>query len=209
MADISKIQTLTGDIYNLKDAESRKNISALIQVLSNILESIDPDAFPIYDTASGEIVSITDGADNIPIKNFIATIEPKQDLNGYEFPWPNGGNINIMPTITPGTYTKSGFTAVVNSNGVIHLTGKNTSNENVTVWFPEFTTAFKLPLNSYVHLRNTGNIYTSAISFGIGGSNPGLNSNNRIFLNTIERTATVENKLFIEASVTSYIDVTL
>lgn len=47
------------------------------------------------DTASGAVASITDGADDIPLKTLTVAIEPKQDLHGYDKPWPGGAVKNL------------------------------------------------------------------------------------------------------------------
>lgn len=49
---------------------------------------------PIKDTASGAIASFTDGADNVPMDGVVVTMEPVQDLHGYDSPWPAGGGVN-------------------------------------------------------------------------------------------------------------------
>ena len=48
----------------------------------------------ITDTASGAIASFPDGAAGLPLKSLVASIEPQQDLHGYDSPWPTGGGKN-------------------------------------------------------------------------------------------------------------------
>jgi len=48
----------------------------------------------IHSSASGSIVSITDGAP-YPVDALSVSIEPVQDLHGYDAPWPAGGSANI------------------------------------------------------------------------------------------------------------------
>ena len=45
---------------------------------------------------SGSIVTFDDGAD-APLKKCICQIEPKQDLHGYDYSWPEGGGKNVLP----------------------------------------------------------------------------------------------------------------
>ena len=59
----------------------------------------------IYDTAQGAIAIFDDGADDAPIKNLVANIDPLQDLNGYDAPWPAGGGKNLL---NPETITWTG-----------------------------------------------------------------------------------------------------
>ena len=48
----------------------------------------------ITDTATGAIASFPDGSDGLPLKYLVASIEPVQDLHGYDSPWPGGGGKN-------------------------------------------------------------------------------------------------------------------
>ena len=48
------------------------------------------------DTASGEIASFPDGADSVPMQSVVVTMEPVQDLHGYDNPWPAGGGKNKL-----------------------------------------------------------------------------------------------------------------
>ena len=45
-------------------------------------------------SASGDIASFSDGADNLPMLSVKTKIEPIQDLHGYDSPWPAGGGKN-------------------------------------------------------------------------------------------------------------------
>lgn len=54
----------------------------------------------ITDTAGpAAILTIPDGADNIPVKSLVASIKPVQDLHGYANPWPAGGGKNKLPIL--------------------------------------------------------------------------------------------------------------
>lgn len=46
------------------------------------------------DTASGDIASITDGQNVVPVKSLKVTLEPIQDLHGYDKPWSGGAGAN-------------------------------------------------------------------------------------------------------------------
>lgn len=54
------------------------------------------------DTASGAIATFPDGADDIPVKSATFAIEPQQDLNGYDSPWPAGGGKNKLSLTVAG-----------------------------------------------------------------------------------------------------------
>ena len=50
----------------------------------------------IHTSASGSLVHITDGA-AYPVDSLSVSIDPVQDLHGYDAPWPAGGGKNILP----------------------------------------------------------------------------------------------------------------
>ena len=78
-------------------------------------------AFP-NDTASGQIVHITDGADDIPMDSVKVNIEPVQDLNGQSNPYPAGGGKNKLQT-TLTSKTEGGVTFTVNPDGTFSAVG--------------------------------------------------------------------------------------
>ena len=91
---------------------------AVKEALDDKASLTDPyDIYP-HDSATGSVVSFTDGADNIPVKDLTIEIKPNQDLHGYSNPWPAGGSKNLFNPDDPekngyynvnGTY--SGFTS--------------------------------------------------------------------------------------------------
>lgn len=81
-------------------------------------------AYPV-DTASGAIASFADGADAIPMKSFVCSIDPVQNLNGQSAPYPAGGGKNKLPL--PSADTVNGVTLAVNADGSITLTGTASS----------------------------------------------------------------------------------
>lgn len=58
-------------------------------------DGVDLKAY-VSPTASGSIVNFGDGAEDIPVKSLAVDIEPVQDLNGYDAPWPPGGGKNLL-----------------------------------------------------------------------------------------------------------------
>jgi len=50
----------------------------------------------IASAGPAEIVSVTDGAEDAPVKKLVVNIEPVQDLHGYDSPWPAGGGKNLF-----------------------------------------------------------------------------------------------------------------
>lgn len=94
-----------------------------------VTAALNEKAAIITDTASGAIASFPDGADGMPIKSLVAQIDPVQDLNGYDNPWPAGGGKNKLP-FTVGTRTISGVTFTVNNDGSVSANGTATANVN-------------------------------------------------------------------------------
>lgn len=103
-------------------------------------------AFP-NDTASGQIVHITDGADDIPMESVKVNIEPVQDLHGQDAPYPAGGGKNLLPfPYTIGSErTVNGVTATVSSDGIVTLNGTATAQAE----FPLIATYIDLPVGTY------------------------------------------------------------
>lgn len=51
----------------------------------------------VHDVASGSIASFTDGSDGFPMDSLKVTLEPVQDLHGYDKPWVGGAGSNKYP----------------------------------------------------------------------------------------------------------------
>lgn len=62
-----------------------------------VVKGLNTKASVITDTASGEIVTVPDGAEGIAAKSLVVHMEPIQDLHGYDYPWPAGGGKNLLP----------------------------------------------------------------------------------------------------------------
>ena len=76
--------------------EAKSSIQDMLDVpsTSELKEVNDSKADVIVESASGDIVSFDDGADNMPLKSLVVDINPVQDLNGYDHPWVGGGGVN-------------------------------------------------------------------------------------------------------------------
>ena len=113
----------TGDIAEFK---YKSGGFATTEVAAKMIEkSAGTKADVITETASGSIVSFSDGADNLPVKSLTVNIEPQQDLHGYDAPWPGGGGKNKVLVKYPGR-TNNGVTFTTNSDGTISLSGTAT-----------------------------------------------------------------------------------
>ena len=108
----------TGDEY-LEDIDSR--IDDAVADLKEDFQQI-ANSTEITDTASGSIASFPDGADDAPMKSVIVTMEPIQDLHGYDNPWPAGGGANQFDAISWATLGYNSRYYTVDSNEVITVT---------------------------------------------------------------------------------------
>lgn len=134
-------------------------------------KSAEDFAGAIYKTATtGSIVSFEDGADDLPIKELKAAIEPVQDLHGYDHPWPAGGGKNLLFSGAVNE-TRSGitFTAIGDGSSFI-VSGTAKGNVALTI-----LTGAKAPnkLQSGVtytlsggHWANTGVAYIQLVYAG-------------------------------------------
>lgn len=82
----------------------------------------------ILNSASGSIASFTDGSPS-PVTALSVSIEPVQDLHGYDNPWPAGGGKNLIPypyTSPDGVY--SGVTITTQADGRIVSSGSSNNS---------------------------------------------------------------------------------
>lgn len=80
---------------------------------------------------SGDVISFeTDIA--APLDSAKVTLTPKQDLNGYDKPWPAGGGVNKLRT-TAQSKTEKGVTWTVNADGTITVSGTATGYTQIEV----------------------------------------------------------------------------
>jgi len=118
----NKIDEIDGIITSV--LENDATFSSAIDELYTLQE--ENSNLVITKTASGNIVSFSDGGDNIPVKDLIIDINPVQDLHGYANPWPAGGGKNLLPcTLENGS--QNGITWTVGSDGVIVVSGSSSS----------------------------------------------------------------------------------
>ena len=67
-------------------------------------------------TTSGAVASFTDGADGIPMTDLVVSIEPQQDLHGYDSPWVGGSGKNKLPLTIDNIKTNNGGAATWSGN---------------------------------------------------------------------------------------------
>ena len=121
----------------------------------------------ITDTASGDPANFPDGIADMPM-NILANIEPVQDLHGYGYAWPDGGNKNLFTSkdINRGYPSNTNFSntnqrTFTENTYVIGLTNNNYYNTSGVISFEVSDNYLELFTN------NGGGAY--GISFPITG----------------------------------------
>lgn len=84
----------------------------------------------------GPIVTVDDAVAEAA-KQIQIGIEPVQNLNGYDKPWPAGGGVNQFPYTIEKVYTNNGVTIKSDGNGKYTMTGTCTGTDYTTFTFPE------------------------------------------------------------------------
>lgn len=102
-------------------------------------------------TVSGSILHITDALAG-DVSALSVAINPVQSLNGYDNPWPAGGEVNLLPPMVDGTYEGNGVKAVV-KDGIATLSGTTTSSGNALI-IP-LSKTWTAPASFYYHLGNS------------------------------------------------------
>lgn len=165
-------------ISDIEDRPFGVTLTVTFNVKPYMYKAGEPMELPETKSASGSIITITDGAENTPLKSAVVNIEPVQDLHGYDSPWPAGGGLNKLPSPATATKTANGITISVN-NGVYSISGTASSQAEIIFDLPSSVTydnTYKCAfLNDAVssgitvYWRN-GNTNGTSMGFG-GGTN--------------------------------------
>ena len=145
-------------------------------------KSAEDFAGAIYKTATpGSIVTIDDGADDLPIKELKVGIEPVQDLHEYDHPWPAGGGVNklklkaLSSSVTNGvTVTTDPLSGKVTVSGTaseettITLSENVVMGENETFWLKLFSVSNDVA-DSVAKVRMTGFEWITIANNGMAG----------------------------------------
>ena len=110
--------------YRDSAAASAAEAAAVVSGIEDVLSF--PNALVVESATSEDIVTIEDGADNIPMTSVLATMNPIQDLNGQSNPYPPGGGKNLLNNTSSST-TFNGITWTVNSDGTVTANGTATA----------------------------------------------------------------------------------
>lgn len=101
------------------------------ETVKEALETIDGKTLATLTQRSakpGSIVTFEDGADDIPLRHLEFDIEAKQNLYGYDYPWPGGAGKNLLPISERQSTTNAGVTWTNNQDGSWTVNGTATSN---------------------------------------------------------------------------------
>jgi hypothetical protein len=140
------------------DTEPTDNHGIGYTVTSEGIKTAIDNAFDYDNTASGSLVHITDGADNIPVKSLVSQIVAVQDLHGYDKPWVGGAGKNKLED-TFNTSTLLGV-VITADNGVIELNGTGTGSNS-------FAIKSRNTSGNYIYIPK-GNYIFSAQGIGSG-----------------------------------------
>ena len=96
-----KVDKVQGKGLSTEDyTTAEKTKLGALPTAAELDSELDAKADVIVSSASGDIVSVNDGANGLPVKDLTISIDPVQDLHGYDYPWPAGGRGNIFPVST-------------------------------------------------------------------------------------------------------------
>ncbi len=124
-------------------------------------------------TFSGPVVTFEKSPTNV-LNWLSAEINPVQNLNGYDNPWPAGGGKNILPypySAASGTY--NGVAITVNNDGTVNFSG--TASGTAFFNLRSIAGKFMLKAGSYVV---SGQVSGSVIVVGRASDNTAIGSTN-------------------------------
>ena len=116
-------------ILAVVDAEGTQTFDVLDgEVTEDALEErLIDKADVITSSASGDIVTIQDGAKNLPVKNLSVSLLPVQDLHGQANPYPAGGGKNMLNVVL-ASGSANNVTWTVNNNGTVAVSSSGASS---------------------------------------------------------------------------------
>lgn len=141
---------------NVQDAidEVDDTVDGLVDDLAEISSDIESTK-----TVSGNPLTLTDAAP-INAESLVVELEPKQDLHGYDYPWPGGAGKNKLnlSEYTGNSYALYGFAATI-------------SGEDVTVTLTNYSMtgaaeSFEMLMNTDATFDKTGLSIKAFISAG-------------------------------------------
>ena len=119
--------------------KNKPTLPTKVSEFENDVPYIGLDALELIlpkDTASGDIISIPDGQSIIPVESLKVTLEPIQDLHGYDKPWSAGAGKNVLPFYTNGADNLGLTVSYDESEECYIINGTATSSGNLQISNP-------------------------------------------------------------------------
>ena len=180
------IRITEDDVVNYENSPdvNRKlfpNLNICGKEIDKLADEIDGKAPAVFSTASGSIASFTDGADDMPMKSCVVSIEPIQEGEGDPSPEnvrPISGRTglsvvrygkNLLPNNAFTSTTKQGLTYTVNPDGTVSVSGTATANSYIycEATFPESVIINGVPESNGVAVAGTSiQVYSTTPDVG-------------------------------------------
>ena len=124
-------------VGDLKSAIGTVPTGKTVQGQIEALQTGKADMIVVTDSTPAAVMTFADGADDQPMALNVA-VEPVQDLHGYDYPWHEGGNKNLIPmtvadikaanpsgTWSGNSWVKNGVTFTIMTDNAGNVTGIN------------------------------------------------------------------------------------
>ncbi|MEE3415904.1 MAG: hypothetical protein VZR53_11110 [Prevotella sp.] len=135
--------SLTSIFQDIADAirsKTGKSESIYPVDMASEIEGIESGGgYKLEKMPSGAVSSFNDGTD-LPLNKLKVSIEPVQDLHGYDAPWAGGAGKNKFQT-TATSRTQNGVTWTVNNDGTITVSGSATDYTELILGTAKVTTS--------------------------------------------------------------------
>ena len=117
-----------GHNVEITDAQGTQDFDVMDGEVSeqDLEDALIDKADVITSTASGEIVTISDGGKDLPVVDLSVSLLPVQDLHGQSAPYPAGGGKNLLNVVseTAVDWYTSGYSGYsVLDGGIVQITG--------------------------------------------------------------------------------------
>lgn len=144
-ADLNALSTVVNTKASQTDLNALSTVVDTKASQVDLEEGLSHKADVIVNSASGSIASFSDGA-AYPVKQTVFSINPVQDLHGYEYPWPEGGRKNLVDWVGPQTITTQTVIVRLDTSEQAIFTASVTAVNNASI---------NGALNLYVYNGNT------------------------------------------------------
>lgn len=115
--------------------KSNKQLEDEALALEDRVQDIEDELMGETTYGPADLITFTDPVGDVPLKEVVVDIIPDQDLHGYDYPWPAGGNKNLIE-VTNGSYAAGAdlFNGSVDlPAGTYTLSSSNTTSQVAVV----------------------------------------------------------------------------